>query len=113
MLEMFLSSWPTLNYFAKEGNTLKNFILTLKRKTDLELKYINGYIFDKILFRALNYSRGKIKKYNNAFANESNFLNYRAIALLNYLFSNDSLYEVIESYDKGGELTQTLSQLSL
>jgi hypothetical protein len=33
MIEMYLSNWSTLMYFLQEGKTLKNFIISLKRKS--------------------------------------------------------------------------------
>jgi hypothetical protein len=34
MIEMYLSNWSTLMYFLQEGKTLKNFIISLKRKSE-------------------------------------------------------------------------------
>ncbi len=69
MIEMLLSSWSTLIYFINEKNTLKNFVATLKRKSEKDIKIINEFIFSKIINRVINYSKTKMKKCNNLFAN--------------------------------------------
>ncbi len=85
MIEMYLSSWPTLLFFLQEQSTIKNFILSLKRKEDKELEIIEQIIFSRIVMRCANYNRKKLIKSNNIFSIESNYLILRSLILLFHL----------------------------
>lgn len=84
IVELLLKSWPTLTYFIHEKATLKNFVASLKCKSEKEIGIINDHIFSKIINRALKYSREKMKLSQNTFGYNSNHLNYRSLLALSF-----------------------------
>lgn len=113
IIEILLSSWPTLIYFIAEKTSLTNFMNGLARKSPSEIEIIKTHILKKIIIRTLKYNKQRMLKSMNMFGYKSNYLNYRGLVLINFLLKNETIYETFEAISNEGELLQSLSSLCL